>query len=209
MQSALFLAALAANAVCAFEKSVYVTNWTTVTVTKTVTVPTTTETVPVAHQVQFNYETVALSAATADAEHSDLAKTSAVESIGSFASALEVARTTSVAEEAEAASEFTSYWSTAWTSTIGREITISASSALAVSSTSSGAKAEATNAYQQAVLYNHNIHRRNHSAPLLHWSADLEKSARALAAKCVYEHDTYVLTAIPQYETNLTSSQPH
>jgi hypothetical protein len=196
MRSIFLLAALAANAVCAFEKSLYVTDWTTVTVTKAVTVPTTTETVPVAHQVQFNYETTTLSAATVDAEHSDLAKAPAVESIGSFTSALEAALTTRVAEKVQA-----SDWSTARTSTIELEPTISATSALSVTSISAGATATSANAYQQAVLYNHNIHRRNHSAPSLHWSADLETSARALAAKCVYEHDTYVLPAILQYQT--------
>lgn len=51
-----------------------------------------------------------------------------------------------------------------------------------------------TNTYHQNVLYNHNVHRSNHSAPALSWSRDLEASAHKLAAQCVYRHDTYVLT---------------
>ncbi|TPR02128.1 Nucleoporin complex subunit 54 family protein [Aspergillus niger] len=43
-----------------------------------------------------------------------------------------------------------------------------------------------------AVLYNHNVHRSNHSASSLEWSSDLESSAYTLAAKCVYEHDTSI-----------------
>ncbi|KAJ5144507.1 CAP domain-containing protein [Penicillium atrosanguineum] len=192
MRSAVLLTALAANAVSALERSVYVTDWTTVTVTKTVTVSTATETDHVAHQVQFNCETTTLSAAPVEAEHSDLAKASAVESIGSSASAWKTALTTSAAEEVQAASESPSYWSTALTSTIGLETTTPAMPTLVVTSTSAGATATAANAYQQAVLYHHNIHRRNHSAPSVHWSTDLERSARALSAKCVYEHDTAI-----------------
>lgn len=206
VQLAFVLVALAANAVSAFERSVYVTDWTTVTVTKTVMVPTATETVPVAYQAQYNCGTTTLSAATVEAEHSDLAKASAVESIGTSTLALEAAPTTSAAEEVQAASESTSYWSIAWTSTMELDITISATSTLAITSTSAGATAAAANAYQEVVLYNHNIHRRNHSAPSVHWSADLERSAHALAAKCVYEHDTYVLTAISNIKFNLTLS---
>lgn len=46
--------------------------------------------------------------------------------------------------------------------------------------------------YQSLILYNHNIHRSNHSVDSLTWSADLEASAQALAQKCVYQHDTSI-----------------
>jgi uncharacterized protein YkwD len=45
--------------------------------------------------------------------------------------------------------------------------------------------------YRHSVLYSHNIHRANHSSPDLTWSADLEGSARTLATRCIYQHDTY------------------
>ncbi|KAJ5677145.1 uncharacterized protein N7477_002778 [Penicillium maclennaniae] len=204
MRPTLLLAALAAGAVNAYERRVYVTDWTTVTVTKTVTAPAVTETVAAANQVQVDYKTTTLSAAPVETEQSELLKKSTVivpESVTSSTSTLEAVSSTftpapaptSAAEEVQAAAESTSYWSTAWTSTIEPESTASATSTLATSTSSvAAATATAANAYQQAVLYNHNIHRSNHSAPSVDWSADLENSARALAAKCVYEHDTSI-----------------
>lgn len=200
MRPTLLFAVLAAFAVNADEKSVYVSDWNTVTVTKTVTAPTVAETVPAADRAQINYQTTTLSAVAIDCERSDLSKQSTIiltESVTSSTSALEAAPTTptptaaptTCAGEAPAAEEFTSYWSTAWTFTIEPESTPSAAPSLAIS-TSAATNTIVANAYQQAVLYNHNIHRRNHSAPNVDWSADLETSARALASKCVYEHDT-------------------
>ncbi|KAL2813663.1 CAP domain-containing protein [Aspergillus granulosus] len=49
-----------------------------------------------------------------------------------------------------------------------------------------------TNTYQGTVLYSHNVHRANHSSTDLTWSAELEASAQALAASCVYQHDTSI-----------------
>jgi len=175
MRSTLLLAALAAGAVNALERRVYETDWTTVTVTKTVTAPAVTETVPAAQQAQVVYETSTESAAPAETEHSDLFKKSTV-----------IVRDPAT-DEAQPA-ESTTYWSTAWTSTIQPEPAPTTLS----TSTSSAPEASATpaNAYQQAVLYNHNVHRSNHSAPSVDWDSSLESSARALAAKCVYQHDT-------------------
>lgn len=53
--------------------------------------------------------------------------------------------------------------------------------------------AQPTNAYQQDVLHNHNVHRSNHSSNSVGWSPTLQASAHKLAAKCVYQHDTYVM----------------
>lgn len=200
MRPTLLFAGSAALTVYADEESVYVSDWTTVTVTKTVTAPAATETIPAAEQAQVDYHTISLSAVTSDCERFDLSKQPTVivtESVTSSTSALEAAPTTSTppsapttcAGEAPAAEEFTSYWSTAWTLTSEPESTLSAAPSIAIS-TSAATTTTAANAYQQAVLYNHNIHRRNHSAPNVDWSADLETSARALASKCVYEHDT-------------------
>lgn len=202
MRSTLLLAAFAASCVSAFEKRVYVTDWTTVTVTETITAPTVTETVPAVEKVPV---VITTSTSVADVEaNTDLFKKSTVppESATSPAAvapeSTEVASTKAASTEAalteaaptEAAS--TSYWSTAWTSTM--EASSSAPSSTLATSTStssaSSATASATNAYQQAVLYNHNIHRSNHSVSSLEWSADLESSAQTLAARCTYEHDT-------------------
>ena len=189
MHPSLWFAALAAVAVNADEKSIYVSDGTTVP-----------ETVPVAHQAQIKYQATPLSAVIVDCECSNLSKQSTVmvpESITSYVPTLEVASATSTpppasiisAGEVPAAAGLMSYWSTAWTFTIEPESTPSASPTLAIA-TSVAATATACNAYQQAVLYNHNIHRSNHSAPYVEWSVDLETSAHALAAKCVYKHDT-------------------
>ncbi|KAI1943429.1 hypothetical protein LOZ66_000011 [Ophidiomyces ophidiicola] len=48
------------------------------------------------------------------------------------------------------------------------------------------------NDYQATALYQHNIHRRNHSAEALTWNDRLESTARQLAQTCVYEHDTKI-----------------
>jgi hypothetical protein len=183
MRSTLLLAALAAGAVNAFERRVYVTDWTTITVTKTVTAPAVTHTVPAPQQVQVDYETSTLSAASVETGHSDLSKKSTVIVPDSVTSEPAPEST----ETPDPTAESTSYWSTAWTSTIEPE---PATSTLATSTSSAAPSSTPANAYQQAVLYNHNIHRSNHSAPSVDWSSDLESSARTLAAKCVYQHDT-------------------
>lgn len=80
---------------------------------------------------------------------------------------------------------WTSSWSTEWTSTPTQAPTT-------MSSTTSSAGSQGTNSYQHAILYNHNIHRSNHSASSLTWSDTLQASAQKLAARCVYEHDTSI-----------------
>lgn len=46
--------------------------------------------------------------------------------------------------------------------------------------------------YKSAVVYAHNLHRANHSAPALEWDDELERCAQEVADKCVYKHDVYV-----------------
>ena len=175
MRSTLFLAALAAGAAHAYEKRVYVTDWTTVTVTKTVTAPAVTETVAA---VQHNQaDTVTLT--------SDLAKKST--------EVVPEPTTTQVAQQ-----EPVSSWSTAWTSTFEAaaattlqpqpQPTSSSSSSTSSAAASTGG-ATVTKDYQEKVLYNHNVHRSNHSSPSLEWHDDLLQAAFKLAEKCVYEHD--------------------
>lgn len=200
MRSAFLLAALAAGCVNAIEKRVYVTDWTTVTVTTTITAPTVTETVPAVEKVPAPVviETSTTAPAVADTSaNTDLFKKSTVPP-----EAESTPTTVPKAQNDDGAS--TSWFSTAWTSTIEpvaptTMATSSSSSSTSTSSTStstsSTASASPTSAYQQQVLYNHNIHRSNHSVSSVEWSADLEKSAQTLAARCVYEHNTYVYPA--------------
>ena len=44
--------------------------------------------------------------------------------------------------------------------------------------------------YKNSVLYQHNLHRANHSAPALVWDTNLEQIARDTAKTCVYKHNT-------------------
>jgi hypothetical protein len=190
MRSTLLLAALAAGCVSAFEKRVYVTDWTTVTVTETITAPTVTETVPAVEKVPV---VITTSTSVADVEaNTDLFKKSTVppESATSAAPVVPVSTEAAATEAAPTEAASTSYWSTAWTSTIEASAPSSTLATSTSASSASSATASATNAYQQAVLYNHNIHRSNHSVSSLEWSADLESSAQTLAARCTYEHDT-------------------
>lgn len=42
--------------------------------------------------------------------------------------------------------------------------------------------------YVSTALYHHNIHRANHSVPLLNWNTSLVASAQVLAATCKWGH---------------------
>jgi hypothetical protein len=200
MRSNLFLAALAAGAAHAYEKRVYVTDWTTVTVTKTVTAPAVTETVTPVQQVQVA-NTVFTTSTEAPAvvetkTTSDLAKKS------TEAVPVNEPATTQAAQVQQQPA--TSYFSTAWTSTF--EAASSTEQAQAPASTSSTTQAAAstststasisdlpgdlTEEYKANVLKNHNVHRSNHSVGALDWHDNLYIAAWFLAEKCVYQHDT-------------------
>lgn len=45
-----------------------------------------------------------------------------------------------------------------------------------------------TGSYQETVLYHHNVHRANHSAPALVWNQDLADTALNITMTCKYEH---------------------
>lgn len=169
MRSSILLAAFAATCVSAAENQVIVTDWSEVVVTETVTAPAVTETLPPVQQQQVVYETeTEAPAAPTTTQQTELAKKSTI-----------------VPKDAE-----TQVWSTAWT----WEITPTAepqpaTTTLATSTSSAQAAPTGANEYQQAALYNHNIHRSNHSAPSVDWDNALEQSAQVLASRCVYEHD--------------------
>ncbi|KAJ6117898.1 PR-1-like protein [Penicillium sp. IBT 18751x] len=200
MRFLLLFAVLATGAVDPVEKSVFAADSTTVTITKTVTVRIVTGTVPTANRAQAKYESTALLAAALECERSHSLRESTViipETVTSASISETVASTslsapspTTNAEEIEAIAEFHSCSSNSWAFTIEPKST-STIPALA-DLTPAAATATTADAYQHDVLFHHNIHRRNHSAPSVNWSTDLETSARALAAKCVYEHDTSI-----------------
>lgn len=80
-------------------------------------------------------------------------------------------------------------WSTAWT----WGFTIGGGQPSTLSTTSAPEPTAApANDYQNKVLFNHNVHRSNHSASSLSWDPKLEETARKLAQKCVYKHDTSI-----------------
>ncbi|PYH88955.1 PR-1-like protein [Aspergillus ellipticus CBS 707.79] len=144
---------------------------------------------------------VAAAAAAASSSSAEAAAASAAAESSSAAAAATTTEAAAVTTAAAAATEaaadstswssaWTSYWTSAWTDAAANPTTLATSTSS--TSTSASATATAANSYQSAVLYNHNIHRSNHSASDVEWSSDLETSAQALAAKCVYEHDTSI-----------------
>lgn len=44
--------------------------------------------------------------------------------------------------------------------------------------------------YEETMLYHHNVHRANHSAPALEWDSGLADAAKTLAESCDYGHNT-------------------
>ncbi|GFN18894.1 hypothetical protein AtubIFM55763_002887 [Aspergillus tubingensis] len=203
------------------DKRSYVTDWTIVTLTTTITeypTPTVYENVAAqeataaassssaaaaaaaAESSSSAAAAAAAAAASASAEASSSAAAAAAAAAEASTSSVvtpvvetTAAATTAAAVATSAAEEVATSWTSAWTSawTSSWSSTVAPSTTLATS-TSSSASSTATSAYQSAVLYNHNVHRSNHSASSVEWSSDLESSAYTLAAKCVYEHDTSI-----------------
>lgn len=62
----------------------------------------------------------------------------------------------------------------------------------APSSSAAPASGAAPTDYKSAVVYSHNLHRANHSAPALEWDDELESCAKTVAESCNYAHDVYV-----------------
>ncbi|KAF9885085.1 hypothetical protein FE257_000725 [Aspergillus nanangensis] len=172
MRYSMLLGALGAAGALAspVEKREYTTEWTIVTVTTTVTGPAPTATYAPIQAVQVS-DSVS-NAPEPEPQTQPPAPVKPVEPTTSIK--VPVAPTTT---KAPAPVEPTS---TAAPTT----------SSIAPSSTT--APAAAPTGYQADVLYNHNVHRSNHSANSLEWSSDLQASAQALAAACVYQHDTSI-----------------
>jgi hypothetical protein len=48
----------------------------------------------------------------------------------------------------------------------------------------------ASGSYSDLVVYNHNVHRTNHSAPAMAWNQSLADTALKIAQSCIYAHNT-------------------
>ncbi|KAK4861637.1 hypothetical protein LT330_003672 [Penicillium expansum] len=213
MRSAVIFAALAVGT-CArvIEKEVYVTEWTTTTVTETVTQwPTNTPSAAVSVKQDHTKPTTAAALPTVEVSKKIPAE---VESAPAAVSTTAAAPTTAAAvvESAEPSSATT--FSTSSSSTTEVEIkavttsvapavtSVATSSATSTTATATAA-ATAGSSYQETILYYHNIHRSEHSASGLTWSEDLAGAAQTLAARCTYAHDTSITSASGDYGQNI------
>ncbi|CAI7590413.1 unnamed protein product [Penicillium discolor] len=204
MRSAVIFAALAVGT-CArvIEKEVYVTEWTTTTVTETVTQwPTNTPSTAVLVKQDHTKPT------TAALPTVDVAKKAPAE----VESAPAAASTTAAAVvESEPSSSTTS--STTSSSTTEAElktvstaapVTTSVPTSSATSTTAAAtASSSAGSSYQESILHYHNLHRSDHSASGLTWSEDLAGAANTLASRCEYGHDTSIPSASGDYGQNI------
>lgn len=191
MRSAVIIAALAVGT-CArvIEKEVYVTEWTTTTITETVTQwPTNTPSAAVLVKQDHTKPTNA-ALPTLDISKKDPAEVEA-------ASAAAPTTPAAVVEPEPSSATTSSTTSSSTTEAELKPVTTAAPAATSVatsSATSTTAAAtaapNAANSYQKSILHYHNLHRSDHSASGLTWSEDLAGAAHTLASRCEYGHDT-------------------
>ncbi|KAJ5519756.1 Allergen V5/Tpx-1-related protein [Penicillium fimorum] len=187
MRSAVILAALAVGTFAkVIEKEVYVTDWTTVTVTTTLT------------QWPTNAANTAAAVKHDHTKHAEAAHPT-----------VDVSKKAAKVEEAPSSSTSSSTTSSTTQPELKAVTTSAASSATTAAATTSSTTAAATAApsagssYQESILHYHNIHRSDHSVPALTWSTDLEKAANTVALSCSYGHDTSVESASGAYGQNI------
>lgn len=198
MRSAVIFAALAVGT-CArvIEKEVYVTEWTTTTVTETVTQwPTNTPSTAVLVK-QDHTKTTNAALPTVDVAKKAPAE---VESAPAAASTTTAAAPTTAAAVVESEPSSSTTSSTTSSSTTEAElktvstaapVTTSVATSSATSTTAAAtAASSAGSSYQESILHYHNLHRSDHSASGLTWSEDLAGAAKTLASRCEYGHDT-------------------
>ncbi|KAL3467644.1 CAP domain-containing protein [Aspergillus heterothallicus] len=175
MRSSIILGALCALGAMAEIEPSYVTTWTTTTVTDW-TIVTITKTITVAPTTE---PTVEATSAPTEVKVQEPAP-------------VEEAPTTTSEAPAPVETSWSSTWTSTWESTwtVTQDPTTTTTTTTTTQATQSAEPT--TNSYQGTVLFSHNVHRANHSSTDLTWSSDLEASAQALAAACVYQHDTSI-----------------
>lgn len=62
--------------------------------------------------------------------------------------------------------------------------------------------------YINNILYYHNVHRANHSAPALTWGSAMAQNAKVWAQKCNFSHNTTNVVGKAQYGQNLLVGFP-
>lgn len=75
---------------------------------------------------------------------------------------------------------------------VSQETSSPSSSSSSPSSSAETSKPPPKTDYKGQVIYHHNIHRSNHSAPPISWDDGLAATAQHICNTCVYEHNTYV-----------------
>lgn len=204
MRSAVIFAALAVGTYArVIEKEVYVTEWTTTTVTETVTQwPTNTPSTAVLVKQDHTKPTIAALPTV------DISKKVPAEVESASAAASTTARAVVEPEPSSATTSSTTSSSTTEAEikpvTTAAPATTSIATSSAISTTAAAtATPSAANSYQESILHYHNLHRSAHSASGLTWSDDLAAAANTLANRCVYGHDTSIPSASGDYGQNI------
>lgn len=209
MRSAVIFAALAVGT-CArvIEKEVYVTEWTTTTVTETVTQwPTHTPDTAVLVKEDHTKPTNTARSTV------DVSKKTTSEVESAPAAAPTTAAAVVESEPSSAITSSTTSSSITPSSTTEAELkpvttaapaTTSVATSSATSTTAAATAApSAASSYQESILHYHNLHRSDHSASGLTWSDDLAGAANTLATRCEYGHDTSIVSASGDYGQNI------
>lgn len=199
MRSAVIFAALAVGT-CArvIEKEVYVTEWTTTTVTETVTQwPTNTPSTAVLAKQDHTKPTIAALPTV------DISKKASAEVESAPAAASTTARAVVEPEPSSATTSSTTEAEIKPVTTAVPATTSVATSSATSTTAAATAAPSAANSYQESILHYHNLHRSAHSASGLTWSDDLAGAADTLAKRCVYGHDTSIPAASGAYGQNI------
>lgn len=193
MRSSLFLGALCAAGALGnpLEQRAYVTDLTVITITETITAqPAPAPTTAPAEQAPAPQPTPE---STPPADPLTPATTDLPPPVPTITPKSEQPPPEQQGQQGDGEVAWTTAWTEAWTTAWTLEPEGPPQTTLATQTQEPGAAP--TNAYQDTLIYNHNVHRSNHSADSLSWSGSLEASAHKLASQCVYQHNTYVLYA--------------
>ncbi|KAJ5421135.1 hypothetical protein N7465_003654 [Penicillium sp. CMV-2018d] len=199
MRSAVIFAALAVGTYArVIEKEVYVTEWTTTTVTETVTQwPTNTPSTAVLVKQDHTKPTIAALPTV------DISKKASAEVESAPAAASTTARAVVEPEPSSATTSSTTEAEIKPVTTAAPATTSVATSSATSTTAAATAAPSAANSYQESILHYHNLHRSAHSASGLTWNDDLAGAANTLAQRCSYGHDTSIPSASGDYGQNI------